>query len=464
MGDWSLQGFVNGVHGKSYRCQTPGCCNNNGNTPFVRYNALLGPIEDIVCHYCCNPIWIPPSERVGSQGNGYHDTPRQPPRGFMAAPPQFWDSDFPPLKGGPQPRKSGAVGYPGKGGKFGGGYNPRGGKGKNGKGKGVPNLGWAGKAGASAGKGAREVTFAERGQNEDRRRSPSVHQSANGFNLAAVAQFIMNWSTADKLSPEEMQAKVSELLSSPSDSIAPKPKSVSVDAEVTTASRKLNALQREAHDLKAAIQKRMADIERQAMRLATIEQVELPGSQKELEAAQERQRNRVSSASAEDTRVLAGPPVLITKPPQNAVNLEAANGIGPPASGPHRPQEGDPPNVSPPQSLATLNAEVHPSPMADVVGPRSRVEFGEEGGDKPAKAPRAASNDRSGGEQPGHQGGASASSSGPQQTDAGLSAGFITIMQRANEVVRGQQVELAKAQSLTSNDDISSFGEDDRHL
>ena len=457
-----MQGFGNGVHGKSYRCQTLGCCNNNGNTPFVRFNALLGPIENIICHFCRNPIWIPPSERVGSQGNGHHDTPRQPPRGFMAAPPQFWDSNFPPLKGGPQPRKAGADGYPGKGGKFGGGYNPRGGKGKQGKGKGVPNHSWAGKAGASAGKGVREVTFAERGQDEDRRRSSTVPQSANGFNLAAVAQFILNWSTADRLSPEELQAKVSELLSTPSDSIAPKPKSSSVDAEVTSASRKLKALQHEAQELQAAIQKRMAEVERQAMRLATIEQVELPGAQKELEGAQERQRNRVSSASAEDTRVPAGSLILKTTPPQSAANLAASNSNGPPALGPQRPQEGDPATVSPPQSLASLNAEIHSSPMADVGGARSRVEFldGAEAADKPAKVPRAVSNDQAGGERPDHQGGASFSSDGTQKKDAGLSDGFIAIMQHANEVVKAQQAELAKAQSLTSNDDISSFGDD----
>ncbi len=356
MGDWSMQGFYNGVHGKSYRCQTIGCCNNNGNTPFVRYNAMLGPIEDIICHYCCNPIWIPPSERVGSQGNGHHDTPRQSPRGFMAAPPQFWDSNFPPLQGGPQPRKAGAGGFPGKGGKFGGGQMPRGGKGKHGKGKRVPFHIWAGKAGASEGKGDREVTFAERGQDEDRRRSSTVPQSAKDFNLAAVAQFFLNWSTADKLlSPGELQAKVSELLSTPSDSTASKPKSSSVDAEVTTASRKLKSFQVESQNLQAAIQKRLAEVERQAMRLAKIQQVDLPDAQKELEEAQERQRNRVSSA--EDTRVPVGAPILKSTPSQNAANLATSNSNGPPAAGPQRPQAGDPATLAQPQSLASLCAE-----------------------------------------------------------------------------------------------------------
>ncbi len=458
MGDWNFQGSGNRVHGKSYRCQTPGCFNNNGNTPFVRFNALLGPIEDIACHFCCNPIWIPPSERVGAQLNGHHDAPRQPPRGFMAAPPQFWDSDFPPLQGGPQPRMAGAGGYPGKGGKFGGGIFPRGGKGKKGKGKGVPPQSWGGKAGKGGGKGAREVTF-DRGQDEDRRRSSNVPQSAHGLNLAAVAQFMLNWSNVDKLSPEELQSKVSELLSTPSDSLAPKPKSPSVDAEVTSASRKLKALQHEAQELEVAIQKRLAEVERQAMRLATIGQVLLPNAQRELEGAQERQRNRVSSA--EDTRVPTGPLIhKVTPTLQNAASSDAAasasggakaalssaagdlagapNLNGPPTLGPHRPQVGGSLPASSPQSLSSLNAEVHSSPMEDVLGVRPRVEFQEgiESDDKPAKAARAVTiDDGLDGKQSDQQVGAS-SSCDTQKEGAGPSEGFVAIMQRANEVVK----------------------------
>ncbi len=99
--------------------------------------------------------------------------------------------------------------------------------------------------------------------------------------------------------------------------------------------------------------------------------------------------------------------------------------------------------------------------MADAGGARSRVEFSEgaEADDRPAKVPREVSKDQAGDERPDHQGGVSSSSECTKQTDCGQSAGFIAVMQRANEM---GSAELAKAQSLTSNDDISSF--DDDHL